>query len=186
MSLVLRRPNFFTIPVIFQLVIYWHVGINDLDGWVEKSFLPFPKGWRRVVATQRHCNYGDHFRRRRGCVQTKTSEGGRIRTKADYYYFAPTGGRYQTVFRWTLPRRYSTGARGVAMARLTFRFVVQLRCSDYFAKNIYSYLVLQLACRKYCKNSLLIFLACDIINTYYKLEDILLCNIHMKLNLCNA
>ncbi len=40
--------------------------------------------------------------------------------------------------------------------------------------------------KKYCKNSLLIFLACDIINTYYKLEDILLCNIHMKLNLCNA
>ena len=26
---------------------------------------------------------------------------------ADYYFFAPTGGRYQTVFRWTLPRRYS-------------------------------------------------------------------------------
>ncbi len=52
-------------------------------------------------------------------------------------------------------------------------------------KHIY-YLVLQLACKKYCKNSLLIFLACDIINTYYKLEDILLCNIHMKLNLCNA
>ena len=45
--------------------------------------------------------------RRRGCVQTKTSEGGRIRMRADYYYFAPTGGRYQTVFRGTLPRRYS-------------------------------------------------------------------------------
>ena len=26
---------------------------------------------------------------------------------ADYYYFAPTGGRYQTVFRGTLPRRCS-------------------------------------------------------------------------------
>ena len=26
---------------------------------------------------------------------------------ADYYFFAPTGGRYQTVFRGTLPRRYS-------------------------------------------------------------------------------
>ena len=24
---------------------------------------------------------------------------------ADYYYFAPTGGRYQTVFRRVLPRR---------------------------------------------------------------------------------
>ena len=59
------------------------------------------------------------------------------------------------------------GARCVAMARLTFRFVAQLRCGDYFAKKTYSYLVSQLACRKYCKNSLLIFLACDIINTYY-------------------
>ena len=27
--------------------------------------------------------------------------------RADYYYFAPTGGRYQTVFRGTLPRRCS-------------------------------------------------------------------------------
>ena len=45
--------------------------------------------------------------RRRGCVQTKTSEGGRIGMRADYNYFAPTGGRYQTVFRGTLPRRYS-------------------------------------------------------------------------------
>ena len=54
---------------------------------------------------------------RRGCVQTKTfrkgseassrAEGGRIRTSADYYFFAPTGGRYQTVFRGTLPRRCS-------------------------------------------------------------------------------
>ena len=26
---------------------------------------------------------------------------------ADYYFFAPTGGRYQTVFRGTLPRRCS-------------------------------------------------------------------------------
>ncbi len=26
---------------------------------------------------------------------------------ADYYFFAPTGERYQTVFRGTLPRRYS-------------------------------------------------------------------------------
>ena len=26
---------------------------------------------------------------------------------ADYYFFAPTGGRCQTVFRGTLPRRYS-------------------------------------------------------------------------------
>ena len=26
---------------------------------------------------------------------------------ADYYFFAPTGGRYQTVFRGILPRRYS-------------------------------------------------------------------------------
>ena len=26
---------------------------------------------------------------------------------ADYNYFAPTGGRYQTVFRGTLPRRCS-------------------------------------------------------------------------------
>ena len=47
------------------------------------------------------------YTRRRGGVQTKTSEGGRIGMKADYYYFAPTGGRYQTVFRGTLPRRYS-------------------------------------------------------------------------------
>ena len=27
--------------------------------------------------------------------------------RADYYYFAPTGGSYQSVFRGTLPRRYS-------------------------------------------------------------------------------
>ena len=45
--------------------------------------------------------------RSRGCVQTKTSEGGRIKMSADYNYFAPTGGRYQTIFRGTLPRRYS-------------------------------------------------------------------------------
>ena len=87
-----------------------------LLGWV-KIFLPFPKGWRRVVTTQRHWNYGDHFRRRRGCVQTKTSEGGRIKMRADYYFFAPTGGRYQTVFRGTLPRRTASGVRGVVITR---------------------------------------------------------------------
>ena len=30
----------------------------DREGWVEKSFLPFPKGWSRVVATRRHLNEG--------------------------------------------------------------------------------------------------------------------------------
>ena len=43
----------------------------------------------------------------RGGAKTKTSEGGRIKMSADYYFFAPTGGRYQTVFRGTLPRRCS-------------------------------------------------------------------------------
>ena len=36
---------------------------------------------------------------------------------ADYYYFAPTGGRYQTVFRGTLPRRTASGARGVVITK---------------------------------------------------------------------
>ena len=54
-----------------------------------------------VATSDRGCGW------RRGGVQTKTSEGGRIKMSADYYYFAPTGGRYQTVFRGTLPRRYS-------------------------------------------------------------------------------
>ena len=151
-----------------------------------KIFLPFPKGWRRVVATQRHWNYVDHFRRRRGCVQTKTSEGGRIKMRADYYFFAPTGGRYQTVFRGTLPRRYSIRRSRCGNGEAHFSLCRTVAMRRLFRQKHIYYLVLQLACRKYCKNSLLIFLACDIINTYYKLEDILLCNIHMKLNLCNA
>mgnify|MGYP005968146377 CR=1 FL=1 len=39
---------------------------------------------------------------------------------ADYYFFAPTGGRYQTVFRGTLPRRTASGVRNVAIARRFF------------------------------------------------------------------
>ena len=45
--------------------------------------------------------------RSRGCVQTKTSEGGRLGMRAAYNNFAPTGGSYQSVFRGTLPRRCS-------------------------------------------------------------------------------
>ena len=37
--------------------------------------------------------------------------------RADYYFFAPTGGRYQTVFRGTLPRRTASGVRNVVITR---------------------------------------------------------------------
>ena len=45
--------------IIFLKIIYCHLVIKSLDheGWV-KIFLPFPKGWRRVVATQRHLTEG--------------------------------------------------------------------------------------------------------------------------------
>ena len=37
--------------------------------------------------------------------------------RADYNNFAPTGGRYQIVFRGALPRRTASGARGVVMTK---------------------------------------------------------------------
>ena len=56
---------------------------------------------------------------------------------ADYYFFAPTGGRYQTVFRGTLPRRTASGARGVVMTKRTVHwlFVTMQRivCPLYFS-----------------------------------------------------
>ena len=55
--------------------------------------------------------------RSRGCVQTKTSEGGRLGMRAAYNNFAPTGGSYQSVFRGTLPRRTASGVRNVAITR---------------------------------------------------------------------
>ena len=36
----------------------------DLEGWVGKSFLPFPKGWSRVVDTWRHRSVGAYNRER--------------------------------------------------------------------------------------------------------------------------
>ena len=74
-----------------------------------------------VVTTQPHLSLHRPFQARsRGCVQTKTSEGGRIRMRADYYYFAPTGGSHQGVFRGTLPRRTASGVRSVVIARRYF------------------------------------------------------------------
>ena len=64
--------------------------------------------------------------RSRGCVQTKTSEGGRLGMRAAYNNFAPTGGSYQSVFRGTLPRRTASGVRGAAIARRH-----SIRCLQY-------------------------------------------------------
>ena len=36
---------------------FQHYHVFDLEGWAE-IFMPFPKGWRRVVATQRHLTEG--------------------------------------------------------------------------------------------------------------------------------
>ena len=44
-----------SVPIFYFLFV---IKSFDHEGWVGKSFLPFPKGWSRVVATQRHLTEG--------------------------------------------------------------------------------------------------------------------------------